>query len=89
MSDDSATHASRGGIERAPLADDTALMVEETQMPKRALFGLSAAVYVQRDGKILVLKRAMGEATGGWYIPGGAVDPGEDVETLRRDAFGR
>jgi 8-oxo-dGTP pyrophosphatase MutT (NUDIX family) len=48
--------------------------------PKRALFALSAAVFAERDGKILLLKRAMGEATGGWYIPGGAVDPGETVE---------
>ena len=63
-------------------------MADETRTPKRALFGLSAAVYAQRDGKILVLKRAMGEATGGWYIPGGAVDPGEDVETAaRRELF--
>lgn len=49
-------------------------------MPPRALFGLSTAVFVQRDGKILVLKRAVGEATGGWYLPGGAVEAGEDIE---------
>ena len=46
--------------------------------------GLSAVVFAERDGKILILKRAMGEATGAWYLPGGAVDPGEDVETAAR-----
>src|SRR2546421_1554036 len=45
-----------------------------------ALFALSSAVFAERDGQILVLKRAGGEATGGWYLPGGAVDPGETVE---------
>ena len=49
-------------------------------MPARALFGLSTAVFAHRDGKILVLKRAMGEATGGWYLPGGAVEAGEEIE---------
>jgi 8-oxo-dGTP pyrophosphatase MutT (NUDIX family) len=48
------------------------------------LFALSAAVFVEREGKILVLKRAGGEATGAWYIPGGAVDPGETVEDAAR-----
>jgi mutator protein MutT len=45
-----------------------------------ALFALSAAVFAERDGKILLLKRAGGAATGTWYLPGGAVDPGETVE---------
>lgn len=44
------------------------------------LFTLSSAVFVEREDKILILKRAGGEATGGWYLPGGAVDPGETVE---------
>jgi ADP-ribose pyrophosphatase YjhB (NUDIX family) len=44
------------------------------------LFALSAAVFAERDGQILLLKRAGGEMTGGWYLPGGAVDPGETVE---------
>lgn len=48
------------------------------------LFALSAAVFVERDGKILILKRAGGEATGAWYIPGGAVDAGETVERAAR-----
>ena len=44
------------------------------------LFALSSAVFAERDGLILILKRAVGEATGGWYLPSGAVDRGEGVE---------
>ena len=56
--------------------------------PRPQLFALAAAVYVQRDGKILILKRAGGEVTGGWYIPGGAHEAGEDLEeTARRELF--
>jgi 8-oxo-dGTP pyrophosphatase MutT (NUDIX family) len=52
------------------------------------LFALSSAVFAQRDGKILVLKRAGGAATGGWYLPGGAFDPGESIlECARRELF--
>ena len=36
-------------------------------------YGLAGAVYAERDGKILLLKRAGGTASGGWYIPGGAI----------------
>jgi 8-oxo-dGTP pyrophosphatase MutT (NUDIX family) len=49
-------------------------------MPETPLFALSSAVFVQREGQILILKRAVGEAVGGWYLPGGAVDEGETVE---------
>ena len=56
--------------------------------PQVALFSLSSAVFAERDGQILILKRAVGEATGGWYLPGGAVDPGESVEECaRRELF--
>jgi 8-oxo-dGTP diphosphatase len=48
------------------------------------LFTLSSAVFVQRHGNILILKRAGGEGTGGWYLPGGAVDAGETVEESAR-----
>jgi 8-oxo-dGTP pyrophosphatase MutT (NUDIX family) len=48
--------------------------------PQVALFALSTALFAQRDGQILVLKRAGGAVTGGWYLPGGVVDPGETVE---------
>lgn len=52
-------------------------------MPE-AVFRLSSAVFVQRAGEILILKRAAGEAPGMWYLPGGAVDPGETVEQCAR-----
>lgn len=58
------------------------------QTTRPQLFGLSASVYAQRDGKILILKRAGGEVTGGWYIPGGGHERGEDLEaTARRELF--
>jgi 8-oxo-dGTP diphosphatase len=52
-------------------------MSEEPAFEPPPLFRLSTAVYAQRDGKILILKRAVGEVTGGWYLPGGAVDAGD------------
>jgi ADP-ribose pyrophosphatase YjhB (NUDIX family) len=48
------------------------------------LYRLSSAVFAERNGKILLLKRAAGALTGGWYLPGGAVDPGESVEEAAR-----
>jgi 8-oxo-dGTP diphosphatase len=45
-------------------------------------FGTS--VYVERDGKILVLKRTGGAASGAWYTPGGRLDPGETTEACAR-----
>jgi len=62
-------------------------MPEEAAPPsshQRALFALSTAVYAQREGKVLILKRAGGEVTGGWYVPGGAVEPGENAEDAAR-----
>jgi 8-oxo-dGTP pyrophosphatase MutT (NUDIX family) len=55
--------------------------------PRRAqLYGLGTSVYAERGGKILVLKRAAGEATGAWYTPGGGLDPGElPSECARRE----
>ncbi len=57
--------------------------------PRRPqLYGLGTSVYAERDGKILVLKRAKGEATGAWYTPGGGLDPGEEPgECARRELF--
>lgn len=43
---------------------------------------LSAAVYAERDGQILLLKRAGGEGTGLWWIPGGAADGDERPELV-------
>lgn len=48
------------------------------------MFRLSSAVFAQRDGEILLLKRAGGEMTGAWYLPGGAHDPGETIEACAR-----
>ncbi len=43
-------------------------------------FALGTAVFAQREGKILLLKRALGALAGSWYLPGGALDPGETLE---------
>ena len=52
--------------------------------PEPGVFRLSAAVYAERDGQILLLKRAGGELSGAWYLPGGAVDEGETPEEAAR-----
>jgi 8-oxo-dGTP pyrophosphatase MutT (NUDIX family) len=49
-------------------------------MPEPASFHMGANVYAERDGKILLLKRAGGALSGQWYIPGGMVDAGEVPE---------
>ena len=52
------------------------------------LYALSAVVYAERDGKILMLKRAVGALSGQWFLPGGAVEPGERPEVAaRRELF--
>jgi len=48
------------------------------------LYGLSAVVYAERDGKILLLKRAGGALSGQWFLPGGAVERGELPEVAAR-----
>ena len=48
--------------------------------PAANLYGLGTSVYAQRAGRILILKRAGGVASGAWYTPGGVVDPGETPE---------
>ncbi len=56
--------------------------------PEAGVFGLAAAVFARRDGKILILKRGGGEMTGAWYLPGGTVDMGETPEfAARRELF--
>jgi 8-oxo-dGTP pyrophosphatase MutT (NUDIX family) len=49
-----------------------------------ALFALSAVVYAERDGQILLLKRAGGALEGQWFLPGGAVEVGELPEEAAR-----
>ena len=52
------------------------------------LYGIGTSVYAERGGKILVLKRAGGAATGAWYTPGGVLDPGETpAACARRELF--
>jgi 8-oxo-dGTP diphosphatase len=44
-------------------------------------YPLGSVVYAERDGKILLLKRVSDAGFGGqWFLPGGAVDPGEGPE---------
>ena len=48
-------------------------------------YALSAAVYAERDGEILLLRRAAGTAMAGtWFLPGGAVDHDELPEAAAR-----
>jgi len=52
-----------------------------------ARYALSAVVYAERDGEILLLQRAEGSAMAGqWFLPGGFVEPGElPEEGARRE----
>jgi 8-oxo-dGTP diphosphatase len=47
-------------------------------------YALSCVVYAERDGRILLLRRAVGALTGHWYLPGGAVERGESPEEAAR-----
>ena len=48
------------------------------------LFLVSAGVYLERDGKILILERAAGAMIGFWSLPGGLLDDGESPEDCAR-----
>lgn len=52
-----------------------------------ARYALSAVVYAERDGEILLLQRAAGSAMAGqWFLPGGFVEAGElPEEGARRE----
>jgi 8-oxo-dGTP pyrophosphatase MutT (NUDIX family) len=69
------------------VSDDLLGATDDEFVP--AWYALSALVYAERDGKILLLKRAEGTALAGqWYLPGGAADPGEFPEdAARRELF--
>ena len=41
---------------------------------------MGTSIYAERDGEILLLKRALGALSGSWYLPGGGLDPGETLE---------
>ncbi len=52
------------------------------------LYGLSAVVYAEREGKILLLKRSIGALAGQWFLPGGGVERDELPEDgARRELF--
>jgi ADP-ribose pyrophosphatase YjhB (NUDIX family) len=52
------------------------------------LFLVSAGVYLERDGKILILERAAGAMVGFWSMPSGLLDSGETPEGgARRELF--
>lgn len=61
-------------------------MVEEWRPDEASLDGetplflIADSVFAERDGKILILKRAGGEMKGGWDVPGGIVERGETPE---------
>jgi 8-oxo-dGTP pyrophosphatase MutT (NUDIX family) len=47
-------------------------------------YALATVVYAERGGQILLLKRVGGALAGQWFLPGGAVDPGEHPEVAAR-----
>jgi 8-oxo-dGTP pyrophosphatase MutT (NUDIX family) len=52
------------------------------------LFLVSAGVYLERAGTILILERAVGVMIGFWSLPSGLVEPGETPEdAARRELF--
>ena len=52
------------------------------------LFLVSAGVYLERDGQILILERAAGAMIGFWSLPSGLLDAGESPEDgARRELF--
>src|SRR5262249_17308094 len=52
------------------------------------LFLVSAGVYLERDGKILILERAAGAMIGFWSLPSGLLDAGELPEDgARRELY--
>lgn len=51
-------------------------------------YELSAAIALWRGDELLLMKRAAGFASGGWFLPGGHVEPGErPAETAVRELF--
>lgn len=65
------------------MSDDRLGTLDPSFQP--TLYALSAVVYAERDGRILMLKRAEGSALAGqWFLPGGAVEAGERPEGAAR-----
>jgi len=65
------------------VSDDDVLGKAGAWIPRT--YALSAVVYAERDGQILLLKRAGGSAMAGqWFLPGGAVEDDELPEDAAR-----
>ncbi len=54
-------------------------MGDSPQSPARSILAVGAVV-VDRQGRVLIIRRARNPAAGTWTIPGGRVEPGETVE---------
>ncbi|MBI2764563.1 MAG: NUDIX domain-containing protein [Chloroflexi bacterium] len=48
-----------------------------TEPPVETQYELTAGIALWRGDTILVMKRATGFSAGGWFLPGGHVEPGE------------
>jgi 8-oxo-dGTP diphosphatase len=65
------------------VSDDDVLGQPGAWVPRA--YALSSVVYAERDGQILLLKRAVGSAMAGqWFMPGGAVEDDELPEDAAR-----
>ncbi len=60
-------------------------MTDPRAYPDRPFLAVSAAI--MRDGKVLIIRRAAGLATGIYTLPGGVVEAGETL-TRGRDPRG-
>jgi 8-oxo-dGTP diphosphatase len=67
----------------SPIVSDDVLGIPDGDFHP-TLYALSAVVYAERGDQILLLKRAGGALEGQWFLPGGAVDPGERPEVAAR-----
>jgi 8-oxo-dGTP diphosphatase len=60
---------------------DVTEQTDHTEWQPPPTYPLGSVVYAERDGKILLLKRASDAGFGGqWFMPGGAVDAGESPD---------
>jgi len=63
-------------------------MTEAVADPSKTVFAISTCIFLHRDGEILILKRADGIESGGWFAPGGHVEYGESPpETACRETL--
>lgn len=57
---------------------------QEANIDEIPRYALAATTYVRREDRMLLLKRAGGEATDAWYVPGGFAETGETPEQAAR-----